>query len=138
MHCETSAIEGEVVTSSEDIKEIETKISELLNNTSGLSRKQKQSVARRLKELSQQYWIHLMAAYPTGSIVVYFLCQTFRSIVVLKGLIDSGQMENILEDIFNCILKNDSIRLKLNVSLELEEYQKRIQQARTTSMTIIL
>ena len=135
VHCETSAFQGEVVTSSEDIKEIETKISELLNNTSGLSRKQRQSVARRLKELNE-FLIHLMAAYPTGSIVVYFLCQTFRSIVVLKGMIDSGQMKNILEDIFNGILKNDSIRLKLNVSVDLEEYQKRIQEARTTSMNI--
>ena len=136
VHCETSAIEGEGVTPSEDIREIETRISELLNNTRGLSSKQKQSVARRLKELSEQYSIDLMAAYPTGSIVVYFLCQTFRSIVVLKGMIDSGQMQNILEDIFKCILKKDSIRLKLNVSLDLEEYQKRIQEARTTSKII--
>ena len=131
VHCEISAIEGDAMTSSEDIKEIETRISELLNNTRGLSRKQKQSVVRRLKELSQQYLIHLMAAYPTGSIVVYFLCQTFRSIVVLKGMIDSGQMKNILEDIFNCILKKDSIRLKLDVSLELEEY--RIEDPRSSN-----
>ena len=135
VHCEISAIEGDVVTSSEGIKEIETKISELLNNTRGLPRKQRQSVARKLKELSYECCIDLMAASPTGSIVVYFLCQTFRSIVVLKGMIDSGQMKNILEDIFNCILENDSIRLILEVSLEFEEYQERIQEARTTSET---
>ena len=133
------AIEGEleVVPSSEDIKEIETKMCDLLTNFSSLTIRQKYIAGKKLEKLSKEL-THLIAAYPTGSIVVYFLCETFQSVVVFKSMLDNDYLRSLLEKIFNCVWESkNQTRLRLSLSLDPNVYQKSIEEARRTSETCV-
>ena len=128
-------IEGELVLSSEDMKEIETKLSDLLTNYKRLTIRQKYIAGKMLNKLSKEL-IHLIAAYPTGSVVVHFLCETFQSVVVFKSMLENDYLRNLLETIFNCIWESENkTLLRLSLSLDPNEYKKSIEEARRTSKT---
>ena len=82
----------------------------------------------------QENDLHLIAATPTGSILVHFLCETFHSIVVLKEMVNDQRMKIALETIFNSLLvKSESLHITLTVSLDPKEYQSSINDARRKS-----
>ena len=69
-----------------------------------------------------------------GSVIVYFSCQTFQSIVAFKHMVVNGELTRILEDLFNCILGLSALfHVKLMVSLSETEYRSCIENARRTS-----
>ena len=90
--------------------------------------------------------IDLIGATPTGSVIVYFSCQTFQSIVDFKQMVVNGELTRILEELFNRILGLSTLYTRFNlinrifglshvtliVSLSESEYRSCIEEARST------
>ena len=134
VHCETTITENGHAMDTTESKKIETKMADLLTNcTSHRSPELKQKVNGTMTDFNEN-GIHLIAATPTGSIVVYYYCETFRSIVVLKEMVDDERMKVALETVFDRLLKeSDSYTITLKVSLDHKDYQDCIHSARRTS-----
>ena len=78
----------------------------------------------------------MIGATPTGSVIVYFSCQTFQSIVAFKQMVENGELTRILEELFNRILGLSALfRVRLIVSLSETEYRSCIEEARRTIYT---
>ena len=115
----------------DNLAKIKTKICDYLTDSSTLSWVQRRSLAKSLTELRSNL-VHLIAAIgSTNEIHVFFLCETFRSIICLKEMVVNGNLENILKELFISVLKINSIHPR--VIQDWIEYNKRIQEARKTS-----
>ena len=130
VHCE-SIIECHDSTMSSELPEIELMVSDQLNNEVSQEH-DLHFQGSSLASLHSQA-IHFVGASPTGSIYVFFFCETFNSVIGLKQMVQSGYLKTLLEDIFNRILGSTSIWLRLIVTLDDTVYTKSIEEARETS-----
>ena len=134
VHCEIN-IENETRMSSEHLSIMETKIASHLSDPTILSQSLTQEVTNQLNGL-REVGIDMIGATPTGSVIVYFSCQTFQSIVAFKQMVMNGELTRILEELFNCILGSSALfHVKLIVSLSETEYRSCIEAARRTGKT---
>ena len=147
VHCEIN-IEPEATMSPEPTIELETKISRHLTDPTILPQSLTQEVASKLNGL-HEVGIDMIGATPTGSVIVYFSCQTFQSIVAFKQMVVNGELTRILEDLFNRILEFKTLYTRFNlfnrifglshvtviVSLSESEYRSCIEEARRTIYT---
>ena len=128
-HCEIN-IETDGMFSVKHLTEMETKISSHLTDPTILSQILTQEVASKLNGL-HEVGMDMIGATPTGSVVVYFSCQTFQSIVAFKQMVVNGELTRILEELFNRILGFSALfRVRLIVSLSETEYRSCIEEAR--------
>ena len=127
IRCELETHEVETIS---DQGRMKSKICDHLTNTSSFSWLQRRLLVKRLENLSKNQ-IHLIAAKPTDQIDVYFLCETFRSIIVLKDMVDNKNLIIVLEDLLENVLKLKSPFLR--VTLDQTEYDSNIRKARITS-----
>ena len=134
VHCEIN-IEPETRMSSEHLSIMETKVATHLSDPTILSQSLSQEVTNQLNGLHEE-GIDMIGATPTGSVIVYFSCQTFQSIVAFKQMVVNGELTRILEELFNRILGLSALfHVKLMVSLPETEYRACIEAARRTSKT---
>ena len=134
VHCEIN-IEPETRMSSEHLSILETKVATHLSDPTILSQSLTQEVTNQLNGL-HEVGIDMIGATPTGSVIVYFSCQTFQSIVAFKQMVVNGELTRILEELFNRILGLSALfHVKLMVSLSETEYRSCIEAARRTSKT---
>ena len=134
VHCELN-IEPETRMSSEHLSILETKVATHLSDPTILSQSLTQEVTNQLNGL-HEVGIDMIGATPTGSVIVYFSCQTFQSIVAFKQMVVNGELTRILEELFNRILGLSALfHVKLMVSLSETEYRSCIEAARRTSKT---
>ena len=127
IHCVSS-----IDTPVDDVAGVEFNICESLNNTSQLLEAEQRDVTEQFKPLTDN-GVELVGASPTGSIVVYFLCESFDAVIFFKKTYDSGELKGILESIFNCIVARTAIHLTVVVDLEETIYKESINEARKTS-----
>ena len=130
-HCEIN-IEPDAMMSSEHLTQLESKISNHLSDPTILSQSLTQEVTSKLNGL-HEVGIDMIGATPTGSVMAYFSCQTFQSIVTFKQMVVNGELASILEELFNRILGLSALfRVRLIVSLLETEYRSCIEEARRT------
>ena len=127
------SIDSEIDMESEQLKEqkeLETKISSDLTYLTILPQCLTQEVATGLNGM-HEVGIDVIGATPTGSVIVYFSCQTFQSIVAFKQMVLKGELTHILEELFNRILGLSALfRVRLIVFISETEYQSCIKEAR--------
>ena len=117
---------------SEDMSKVEEKISEFLNDSCQSTKNPSTStLSSELLALTKQQ-IRMIGASPTGSIIVFFICTTFRSVVSLKEMIQTERLQEIMERIFNMALKS-TIQLNLRLSHDEDQFKHCIDEARRTS-----
>ena len=127
IHCESS-IDALV----DDVPGVESNICESLNNTRQLSETEQRDITTQFQPLTDN-GVELVGASPTGSIVVYFMCETFDAVIFFKKTFDSGELKRILESVFNLIMARSAIRLTVEVNLEKTIYEQSISEARLRS-----
>ena len=140
-HCVIN-IEPEATVSMEGMTELESRISSRLTDPTIFAQEEVTSQLNGLHEVG----IGMIGATPTGSVIVYFSCQTFQSIVDFKQMVENGELARILEELFNLILGLSTLYTRFNfinhifglphvtliVSLSKKEYQSCIREARRT------
>ena len=117
-----------IETSVEDVAGVEFNICESFNN---LSEVEHCGITEQFEPLTNN-GVKLIGASSTGSIVVYFLCETFNAVIFFKKTYDSGELQRILESVFNIVART-AIRLTVEVNLEETIYKQSISEARKTS-----
>ena len=131
VHCEIN-VEPDAMMSSEHTAELETEISSHLTDATILSQSMTQEVSSGLSGM-HEVGIDMIGATPSGSVIVFFSCQTFQSIVAFKQMVLNGELTRILEVLFNRIIGLSAIfRVRLIVSLSESEYWSCIEEARRT------
>ena len=113
---------------SPEIKELEIKICDLLTASKHLNRQQRHAVTICLTEI-QASLITLIGASPTGSILVYFLCETSQSILVFEQMLETGRLRKIIERLVNCVLESSSNHLTVTISWDKEYLTECIDRA---------
>ena len=128
----TISVPGKTPTS-EEISNIEGTISVLLKDSSrSLQTLSTSRIASELEELGR-HDIRFVGASPTGSIIMFFLCPTFQSVVSLKAMVESGCLKEIMERVFNLVLESSTIRVELELSYNKDQFKDCIDEARRTS-----
>ena len=118
----------------DDVPGVESNICESLNNTHQLSETEQRDITAQFQLLTDN-GVELVGASPTGSIVIYFLCESFDAVIFFKKSYDSGELKRILESVFNCIVARSAIHLTVEVNLENTIYEQSISEARKASKT---
>ena len=121
-----------IETSVDDVARVEFNICESLNNPHQLSEAEQRDVTAQFHCLADN-GVEFVGASPTGSIVVYFRCNTFQAVIFFKKSYDSGELKRVLESVFNCIAARSAIHLTVEVNLEETIYKQSISEARKAS-----
>ena len=128
----TISMPGKTPTS-EEISQIEVKISENVTDISrSLEKPPASGFPSELVEMVKQN-ICCVGASPTGSVIMFFLCTTFQSVVSLKEMMESGRLKEIMERVFNFVLESSNMRIALKLKCDKDEFKNFIDEARRTS-----
>ena len=115
-----------------DVAEVESRVCKYFNGERRLSRADQKEVIIEMRTLTDN-GVEPVGAAPTGSVYIYFLCETFDALIFFKNKLDSGELTRILESVFNRISAKISIHMVLDVSLDEASYYSSIKEARETS-----